>query len=197
MSIQAETLKIVKDRVAVLIGKKGVTKKFIEEKTNTKIHIESQECIVTIKLIEGSPDPLGAWKARDICKAISRGFSPERSYRLLDDDEILEIIKISNLVGKNPKRIKRIKSRLIGENGKTRTILEESTDVFITIYGDTIALIGTLSDDSLKIAKKAISMIIEGLSHSTVYTFLQKKRRFLNKSKMSMWKTFAYNEDDI
>lgn len=197
MSIQAETLKVVKDRVAVLIGKKGTTKKFIEEKTFTNINIESKDCIVTIKPAKDTPDPLGVWKARDICKAISRGFSPERSYRLLDDDEILEIISISNLVGKNPKRIKRIKSRLIGENGKTRTILEESTGVFITIYGDTIGLIGSLSDESMKIVKKAISMIIEGVSHSTVYTFLQKKRRFLNKSKLSMWKTFAFDEEDI
>ena len=197
MSFQSETLKIVKDRVAVLIGKKGITKKFIEEKTNTSINIESKDCLVTIKLAKDASDPLGAWKARDICKAISRGFSPERAYRLLDDDEILEIINLSNLVGKNPKTIKRIKSRLIGENGKTRTIIEESTRVFITIYGDTIALIGPLSDESMKITKKAISMIIEGLSHSTVYNFLQKMRRVLNKSKLSMWKTFAYNEEDI
>jgi len=197
MTLQTETLKVVKDRVAVLIGTKGKTKKYIEEKTFTRINIESKDCIVTIKPIKDSPDPLNAWKARDICKAISRGFSPERAYRLLADDEVLEIISIANLVGKNPKTIKRIKSRLIGENGKTRTIIEESTGVFITIYGDTIGLIGTLADDSIKFAKKSISMIIEGLSHSTVYNYLQKKRRILNKAKLSIWKTFAYNEEDI
>lgn len=197
MSLQNETLKIVKDRVAVLIGKKGATKKYIEEKTKTVVEIESKEGFVKITSRQDSTDPLGTWKARDICKAISRGFSPHKAYRLLYDDEGLEIIALSNLVGKNPKQIKRIKSRLIGEGGKTRRIIEESTGVYVTIYGDTISMIGNITDESMRIARKAISMIIEGVQHSTVYSFLQRMKRKLNKKKLSLWSTFSLDEDEL
>ncbi|MHA1783877.1 MAG: KH domain-containing protein [Candidatus Helarchaeota archaeon] len=192
----SETLKIVKDRIAVLIGKKGVTKKYIEEKTQTQIDVQSNEGLVTITMKPNSKDPLGPWKARDICKAISRGFSPEKSFRLLDEDEVLQIISLSEILGKNPKRIKRIKSRIIGENGKTRRIIEETTGVSVAIYGDTVSIIGNLMDESIKIVRKAISMIIEGAQHSTVYSFLQRKKRLLNKSKFSLWSTYSLHEDD-
>ncbi|NHI92579.1 MAG: RNA-processing protein [Candidatus Lokiarchaeota archaeon] len=195
MSLLTENIKIVKDRIAVLIGKKGSTKNFIEERTQTEIDVDSKEGLVVISPKEGSKDPLGVWKARDICKAISRGFSPERSYRLLHDDEGLEIINLTDIVGKNPKRIKRIKSRLIGETGKTRRIIEENTGVYVTIYGDTISMIGSINDESMRIARKAISMIVDGIQHSTVYSFLQRMKRRLNKQKLSLWSTFTLNED--
>lgn len=84
---QEEYVKIPKDRIAVLIGKKGQTKKEIEKRTKTKITIDSETGEVWITSTKETEDPLAVWKARDIVLAIGRGFSPERAFRLLNEGE--------------------------------------------------------------------------------------------------------------
>jgi ribosomal RNA assembly protein len=50
-------------------------------------------------------------------------------------------------------------------------------------------LVSLISDlEASKIAKKAIMMLIDGLSHSTVYQFLYKKRRELKQERTNLWK---------
>ena len=66
-------LKIPKDRVAVLIGAKGETKKHIETITKTDIDVDSKEGIVSIT----GQDAIGMYSAKEITKAIGRGFNPE------------------------------------------------------------------------------------------------------------------------
>lgn len=173
-------------RVAVIIGKNGETKQKIENLTQTKIEIESKDGIVYITNTPEAENPLAVWKARDIIKAIGRGFNPEKALRLLNDEVYLEIIDLTIIFGRNNKAIKRIKGRIIGEAGKTRRLIEEVTETAVSVYGNTISLINTL--DSLKIAKKAITMLIDGLSHGSVYQFLYKKRRELKQNRTNLWK---------
>ena len=78
-------LKIPLDRVGVLIGQKGETKKFLEEKSGFKINIDSKLGEVTIDDHEAE-DPLMLIKIENIIKAIGRGFSPEKANRLMNDD---------------------------------------------------------------------------------------------------------------
>ena len=66
-------LKIPKERVAVLIGKKGEIKKQIEQATNTKLKIDSKEGDVEIS----GEDALKLYATREIIRAIGRGFNPE------------------------------------------------------------------------------------------------------------------------
>ena len=106
-------------------------------------------------------------------KAIARGFSPLRAYKLLNEDNYLEIIDLSDHLS-TPKAVKRIKGRVIGKGGKTRKLIEERTGALISVYGKTIAIIG--DGISLSIAKKAIGMLIKGANHSTVYTYLEQNR---------------------
>ena len=70
-----ESLKVPQNRIGVIIGKKGATKNILEEKTQTKISIESKDGLVTIKPAKKIEDPTLVWVARDIIKAIGRGFS--------------------------------------------------------------------------------------------------------------------------
>jgi len=184
--IAEEHIKIPEVRIAVVIGKNGETKKQIEDITQTSIEIDSQEGIVHITNKPEAENPLAVWKARDIIQAIGRGFSPERALRLIDEDEYLEIIDLEKIFGRREKSIKRVKGRIIGEAGKTRRIIEELTETYLSVYGSTISLIGTLN--TLKIAKKAVIMLIDGISHGTVYQFLHKKRRELKKDSTSLWK---------
>jgi ribosomal RNA assembly protein len=98
----------------------------------------------------------------------------------------LEIIDLESFFGRNEKAIKRIKGRIIGESGKTRTLIEETTGSAISVYGNTVSLISDL--EASKVAKKAVMMLIDGLSHSTVYQFLYKKRRELKQERTNLWK---------
>ena len=66
-------LKITRERVAVLIGKNGEVKKSIESDTNTQIKVDSLEGDIFIY----GEDALGLYTAREVIRAIGRGFNPE------------------------------------------------------------------------------------------------------------------------
>jgi len=108
--------------------------------------------------------------AKNIVKAIARGFSPQKAFLLLNENNALEIIEIPG----NEKNVIRIKSRIIGSEGKTRKRLEELTDCLISVYGKTVSIIGGF--EKISFAKKAVKMFISGASHKTVYRFLVKEK---------------------
>lgn len=174
-----EYLKIPKERVGVLIGKDGTTKEHVENMTSIKLDIDSETGSITIIPTEKMEDPLAVWKARYIVKAIGRGFSPETALKLLDDEFILEIINLPDFVGKSKKAILRQKGRIIGREGRTKEIIHEMTGVEISVYGKTVALIGDM--ERIQIAKEAVQMILDGVRHKSVYSFLEKKKNELKR----------------
>jgi ribosomal RNA assembly protein len=179
-------LRIPKERVGVLIGPDGVTKKNIEEKLAVKLEIESDSGGVTIAMAEEAKDPSMLFRAKDIVTALGRGFSPEHAFRLTRDEEsILDIMDLRITFGKSETDIKRVKGRIIGMNGKTRQIIEELTDVNLSVYGHTVALIGTF--EQIEAAREAVQMLVKGSLHSTVYRYLHRKRRELKKKKLELW----------
>jgi len=179
-------VKIPKERIGVLIGTNGKVKREIEEKLNVTLEIDSETGDVTISLNEDSKDPSQLFKARDIVLAIGRGFSPQRAFRLLhDEDMMLTIIDLREIFGRSKSDIKRVKGRIIGKEGKTRKIIEECTEAYISVYGHTVAIIGGVEES--EIAREAINMLIKGNQHATVYRFLQRKRRELKRRELELW----------
>jgi ribosomal RNA assembly protein len=179
-------LKIPKERVGVLIGPEGKTKKSIEEKLSVELQIESETGDVTLMLAENAKDPSLLFKAKDVVTAIGRGFSPEHAFRLIHDEEaILDVIDLRTIFGRSESDIKRIKGRIIGMDGKTRKIIEELTDANICVYGHTVSIIGNM--EQAQAAREAIQMLINGSQHSTVYRFLHRKRRELKKKMLELW----------
>ena len=81
--------------------------------------------------------------------AISKGFSPERAYRLLSDDSLLQLVDLREYSGKSINSLDRIKSRLIGQSGKFRKNLEDFSGADISIYGHFVGFIGTYDETSL------------------------------------------------
>lgn len=171
-------IKIPKDRIAVLIGKKGEVKKELEEATKSKLTIDSNEGDVFIK----GKDSVGLFTAREIIQAIGRGFNPEVAMKLLKQDYCFELINLQDYCGKSKNDLVRIKSRLIGSEGKTRVTVENLTETSISIYGKTVSVIGLIENTGF--AKQALEMIIKGSPHSSVYNFLEKKRRELKRKEM-------------
>jgi ribosomal RNA assembly protein len=151
--------------------------------------VDSKEGNVTIEATEATNDPLAVWRARDIVIAIARGFSPKKSFRLLDEDEAMEVMDLTDFVGRSENALKRIRGRIIGENGKTRRSIEELTGVNLSVYGRTVSIIGEY--DQLSVAKEAIMLFIRGAQHGTVYRFLHRKSRELKKARLELWKPLA------
>lgn len=179
-------LKIPKERVGVLIGQDGKTKKHVEEKLSVELQIDSEGGDVTITMAEKAEDPSMLLKAKDLVTAIGRGFSPEHAFRLVRDEEaVLDLIDLRSVFGKSDADIKRVQGRIIGMNGKTRQIIEELTDTNVSVYGHTVGIIGTV--EQIQIAREAVQMLVRGSMHGTVYRFLHRKRRELKKKKLELW----------
>jgi ribosomal RNA assembly protein len=179
-------IKIPKERVGVVIGPEGRTKKSIEDRLSVGLQIDSESGDVNILMKEGATDPSLLFSAKDVVTALGRGFSPEHAFRLIRDEQaVLDILDLRAVFGKSEADIKRVKGRIIGMNGKTRRIVEELTDTNVAVYGHTVAIIGTM--DQLQIAREAVEMLIKGSMHGTVYRFLHRKRRDLKKKKLELW----------
>jgi len=179
-------LKIPRERIGVLIGPEGKTKKTIEKKLSVELQIDSETGGITITLTENAEDPSLLFKAKDVVTAIGRGFSPEHAFRLIRDEEaVLDIIDLRVIFGRSESDIRRVKGRIIGMNGKTRRIIEELTEANVVVYGHTVAIIGDI--EQVQAAREAIQMLIRGSLHSTVYRFLHRKRRELKKRMLELW----------
>ena len=179
-------IKIPRARVGALVGPGGSVKSVIERKLTVSLDVESETGAVQITLPSTAEDPTVLFRAKEVVTAIGRGFAPDHAFRLLDDDEIVfEVIDLREIVGRSPSDLKRLKGRVIGKEGKTRRIIEELSEANISVYGHTISIIGYPDQDS--IARAAVSMLIRGSLHGTVYRFLHKKRRELKKQRLQLW----------
>ena len=165
-------VRIPKERVGVLIGKDGETKKEIERISHMILEIDSEEGDVSFNELTAK-DPLVPLKVVDIIRAIGRGFSPEHAFRLFAEDTELYIFDIYDYVSKKESHLMRVKARVIGRNGKTKRVIEGLTGGILSVYGHTVAVIADF--ESMDIAKKAIDMLLSGSEHPTVYRFLERE----------------------
>jgi len=210
---------INKQRLPVVIGKNGETKKTIEKLTRTRIEIDSESGEVTILPREMLPDQeeppaaedmeaveeklitpedeieakienlgtFNVWIAENIIRAINRGFNPQKAFKLLSDEYMLEIIDLEAILGRSEKAITRVKGRIIGESGKIRSVIEQYTTSNVSVFGNTIAIIGQYDD--IRVARKAIQMLIQGAPHKTVTAFLEKKyKEKKDEDTRKLWK---------
>ena len=166
--------RIPDDRVGVLIGPGGHTKRDIALRTGTQIEVDAEEGEVRV---EGpDTDPGAVLKARDIVLAIGRGFSPERAMRLLKENTFLGVLDIKLATGHHEKAaLRRIRSRVIGTRGRARTRIEELSGCSMSVYGSTVALIG--EEEQLERATRAVELLLKGSEHSTVFHLLARLRR--------------------
>lgn len=178
--------KIPKDRMGALIGPEGQVKATIENRLSVELTIDSETGDVTITLAKEDSDPSLLFRAKEVVTAIGRGFSPDRAYRLIsDEDSALEVIDLREIFGRSPSDLQRVKGRIIGQEGKTRRIIEELTEADVSVHGHTVSIIADI--DQMDVARQAIQMLLQGSQHSTVYRFLHRKRRELKKKKLELW----------
>ncbi len=174
LAIMEETytyeLKIPKERIAVLIGTKGKTKRRIEGDIGIVLDVDSKEGDVFLY----GEDAINLFNAREVIKAIGRGFNPDIAMQLLKPDYMFESLRLNDYANSKANEI-RLKGRIIGKEGKARKNLEELTDTNIIVYGKTISFIGPV--ENIVIAKKAIESLLSGSRHATVYKWLEQSHR--------------------
>jgi len=173
-------LKIPKERVGVLIGHNGETKKMIEKLSTTTLEIDSVEGEVIINE-HNTSDPILSLIVENVVRAIARGFSPEHAMRLFKENMDFFLFDLHDYVGKKDSHIRRIRSRIIGTDGKSKRTLENLTEAYISVYGHTVALIADF--ESIDTAKKAVDMILSGSKHASVYRYVEREMKKLRLGK--------------
>ena len=187
--------RVPKDRIAVLIGAKGATARSLHKAAGcAELNIDSVTGEVDVVWGEpGSYDPVRAMKLPDVVKAISRGMAPKAAIKLLDDDHFFELVDLKDYVGKRGNQQRRIRSRLIGSEGKVRKLIEGLTQSKISIYKSTVVIIG--HEEGLFSARQAVEMIAGGAEHGTVLNFLEKDRR-RSKLRNRSLDSIEYRQDE-
>ncbi|MFO8015623.1 MAG: KH domain-containing protein [Candidatus Woesearchaeota archaeon] len=176
-------LKIPKERVAVLIGTDGEVKKEIEEATKSDLTIDSKEGDISIR----GDDSLGLFTAKNVIKAVGRGFNPDIALLLLKQDYSFELLRIDDYAGKSKNKLLRLKGRVIGAEGKSRKVIENLTETNISVYGKTLGIIGRA--ENVEIARTAIEKLLKGAQHASVYRWLERKRKDLKTSALDSVQT--------
>lgn len=166
--------RIAKDRIGVLIGKGGDTKRAIEEEAGCQLHIDSDSGEISAHWNDDS-DPIIRLKMPDLIRAIGRGMSPNRAIQLLDDNVHLRMYDIREWVGRQPNQIRRMRGRVIGRDGRIRELVEELSGVEIVVYRSTILVVGDI--ESLSVGSAAVERLLGGAEHGTVLKFLEKEKR--------------------
>ncbi len=163
-------VKVPDDRVGVLIGEGGETMRRIESRAEVRLDIDSQTGAVGIETVG---DPVTGMVAPDVVRAIGRGFTPDAALSLLDHD--LRRFDLIDLAGKtrNENDLRRQKGRLIGEDGRTRELMEELSGAEVVIKGTTLGVIG--QPEEVEAVRRATGMILDGAPHGAVYSFLERK----------------------
>jgi len=169
-------LRIPKERIGVLIGHKGETKSIIEKIAKVKLDIDSDEGEITIDEHDAK-DPILGLKTEDVIRAIGRGFSPEHALEIFNEEKEFYVFDIHDYVGKKENHVRRLKSRIIGKNGKTKRLIENLTGSSLSIYGHTVSVIADM--EHMDITKRALDMLLSGSKHSAVYQFVEREMKKL------------------
>lgn len=161
-------LVIPRDRVGVLIGRNGNTKKRIERLFDAKLEIRKDGLV---KINECPPENL--IKLMNVIRAIGLGFNPDIATELARDDVVLYVIDLSKRFSKEH-RIRQIKGRIIGRKGRIWREIERATETYISVYGDYVSIIG--DQYGADAAREAIKLIMDGVEFATLFRFLEKKK---------------------
>ena len=176
-------VQVPEERIPILIGSGGSVKNEISKRCHVNIRIQSDTGRLSVT--PNSNNNYDFLKAIEVITAITHGFSPDNAFRILDEENSLQIIDFRDYVGKSPKSILRMKGRVIGESGKTRKTIQDLTGCLISVYRHTVALIG--SYDENKIACDAILLLLKGRSHKSVYEMLYVAKRKSKIEKLQLW----------
>lgn len=154
-------INIPEDRVSVLIGPKGTTKRRIEKLGESKLKISNNGNVT----IEGENLIVKA-----IVEAIGRGFNPRTAMKLFNEDYSFEIVELTEY-SDSKSRLEVLRARVIGRNGSVRKSIEVQTGTNLAIKGKTVSIIGKL--EAVYLARRSLELILSGSQHGSSFRWLK------------------------
>ena len=154
-------INIPEDRISVLIGPKGTTKRRIEKLGESKLRISNNGNVT----IEGENIIV-----KSVVEAIGRGFNPRTAMKLFDDEYLFEIIELTDY-SNSKNRLGVIRARVIGREGAVRKSIEVQTGVNLAIKGKTVSIIG--KSEAVYLARRSLEMILAGSQHGSSFRWLK------------------------
>ncbi len=148
-----------------LLAKKSIQRQ-IETAGNIKLELKPQERIVRIV----ADDALTLWLGQQVIEAVGRGFSHTVAQKLFKPDNAYVLISLRDFGGRSRNQLQRLRSRVIGQQGRAKKTIQKYTNTDISIYGKTVAIIGSIG--GVELARRAVEMLLRGAKHTTVYRFL-------------------------
>jgi ribosomal RNA assembly protein len=170
-----QIVKIPSERVSAILGKGGQTKDYLESRMKVSLLV-GQDGEVQI---EG--ESIDEFIAKDVVRAIGRGFEPAVALKLLSDEYSFKLIDLRDY-SSSRKAMHRILGRVIGQKGRTKEIIQEEIGADVAVWGHTIGVICKL--DTIDFAMTAIFRLIEGSPHANVYAYLEKCRRKIKEEEL-------------
>lgn len=183
--IYSKSLRVPSDRIGALIGKRGQSKRDIEEACGVSITVDSDTGEVLIESATDDITLLRPFTATDIVTAIGRGFSAKNAMMLLSEENRLHVINLRQFAGKSKAALIRIRSRIIGEGGRVRLNIERLGSTKISVYGKTVSVIGKQTD--LRVVVAAIDSILSGGMQAVAYGRLEAANRRRKSERMNIW----------
>lgn len=185
--VSSQSIKVPLERVGALVGHEGIIKNEIEKRCSVDLQIDGDTGDVRMQydvkgLKEGDP-----FKAQEVIAAIARGFSPQRAFVLFEEGKSLSTIDLRQYSGKSENSLARIKSRLIGTDGKARKLIEQLSGTEISIYGHTVSIIG--DSPKSKVAEEALIKLASGGTHKAAYQMLQQYRSKQKLERLQLWES--------
>ncbi len=163
-----QQLYITQERLKSLRGDPKALKQ-VEKACNCKIAVASDG---TIEI--NSKDAFSEFNAKNVIYAFGRGFDMETALKLVNPEFYFRIIDIGQIESK-AERVKQLKARIIGIGGKAKRYIEEVSLAHISVYGDTISMIGDITQISE--AETAINTLIDGGTHRMAYIKMEAMHR--------------------
>lgn len=151
--------------------------KLLEDPTLVRAFSERLGCEISLrdgKEVVITGDPFDEYNAKNVMQAFARGFDIDTACRLLSDDYYFKTIDLKDIFSKK-ERIQRIKARIIGKEGRAKEYMQSISGAELSIYGDTVSVIGTV--DEMRIISAALDILIEGGTHKKAYVVMEKTKR--------------------
>lgn len=142
-------------------------KDLIEEELNVKIEREGN----ILKIMASKDQIEDILKGEEILRALKWGFPPQTALKLRKSNFDFQTVDLKRFRGD----LNRIKSRVIGRNGKTKKKIQGVTNTSIIISKRHVVVLGGY--EGLKMAIQAIKMIASGRRQQDVYQWLHREKR--------------------